>query len=190
MKKIISIINQLPKWYGIGVMIIYSILCAELFSTINRITIFNNDLANKNIFIVISRISYGITILSQIIIWIIAAFLFHLMALLFNGKSQLNKFLYVSTYSYIIPAIVILIGIFLIDGTPISETKDAANFLINNSSINLVMNLINYSFILYYILIAILIHYIYKIKYIYSILSVVIPVVSIWAIAQLSGWLL
>jgi len=190
MKKIVDTINQLPKWYGIGVIIIYSILCAELFSIINNIVLSSNDFTNNNIFVVLSRISYGITVLSQIIVWIIAAFLFHLMALLFNGKSQFKRFLFISSYPYIIPATVILIGIFLLDNVRISETKEIVNFLANNSSFKLVINLINYSFIIYYIFVSILIHYIYKIKYVYAILSVVIPIASIWIMAQLFGWVL
>ena len=188
MKRIIVSIEQTSKWYGIAIIFLYSLLLAEFYSTINRILPFN-DLVDHNIFIIFSRINYVITVLSGIIIWIITTFLFHLTALLFDGHSTFKQLLFISSYPYIVPVMMILVGIFLLDGIQIPDTEDITHILLNNSSFQLAMNLINYSFILYYLIVAVFIQHIYRIKYIYAALSVVIPVVSIWLISELFKWI-
>jgi hypothetical protein len=120
------------------------------------------------------------TILFGIVVWIITNFLFHLTALLFNGQSTFNRFLFMATYPYIIPAIMVLVGIFTLDGLKVPNTEEALIFLMNNHTFRLAMNLISYSFVPYYLMLVILIHHVYQIKYVYAILSIVIPVVSIW----------
>jgi hypothetical protein len=72
-----------------------------------------------------------------------------------------------------------------LDGLEISQTEDIAFFLANQPKFKLAVNLINYSFIPYYLIVAFFIRHIYRIKYIHAILSVAIPMVSIWAIAEL-----
>jgi hypothetical protein len=185
MKKTIINLEQLPKWYGIGIALLYSVLLAEFFSTLNHITPISIDDALGDLFSIVTKISYAVTILSGIIIWIISTFLFHLTALLFNGHSSFKRFLFVSSYPYLIPAIMILASIFILDGVQISDAEEAMTVLINNQSFKLAMNLINYSFIPYYLMIAVLIHYIYQIKYLYALFSVVIPIASIWGITEL-----
>jgi len=189
MRKFVNIINQLPKWYGIGIVLLYSLLIAEFYSIVIHLTV-NNDLIKNNLFIAFSRISYGVTVLSGIVIWLISNFLFHLTALLFNGHAQFKRFLISSSYLYIIPAIMILIGIFLLDGIHINNTVHAVEELMNNPSFKLAINLINISFIPYYAIVGIFIYYIYKIKLLYAILSVVIPIASIWGITLIVTWLL
>jgi len=184
MKSIINNLEKVSKWYAIGLVILYSLLIAEFFSTINDLVPINSAIDNK-IITVILRISYIVTILSGIIVWIVSAFIFHLTALLFNGRSQFKRFLFVSSYPYIIMSIVIIAGIFLLDGVQISETEDAINVIANNTSFKLAINLLNLSTIPYYLMIVILIHYIYQIKYLYALLSVVIPIASIWGITEL-----
>jgi hypothetical protein len=183
-EQMINFMLKLPKWYGISIVFAYSVLIAEFFSTLNHLLPIINGMDN-NIVVIFLRIGYVLTILSGIIVWIITTFLFHLTALLFNGQSQFNRFLYISSYPYIIPAIVILSGIFLLDGIQIDNTEHAVEELMANSSYKLAMNLINYSFIPYYVIVGIFIHYIYNIKLLYALLSVVLPIFAIWVITQL-----
>ena len=183
MEKIINKLKQIPRWYGIAIVLLYSFLLAEFYSTFNRFLPIDNSMGN--LFSIISKISYSVTILSGVIVWIIITFLFHLTALLFNGKSSFSQILFVSSYPYIIPAIVIIIGIFILDGIQIQNAEDVIVVLMENQSFKLSMNLINYSFIPYYVTVAILIHDIYQINYLYAILSVTIPIVAIWLIGEL-----
>ncbi|MDR2131341.1 MAG: hypothetical protein LBP56_09310 [Odoribacteraceae bacterium] len=182
MKKTINIAERLPRWYGTGIMIVYSLLFAEFSSTINHL--FPIDLMN-DLLSIFFQISYGLTIVSGMIVWIVMTFLFHLTALLLNGRSSFGRFLFTSAYPYIIPAIMILAGILIVDNIPPISTMEEANVLMNNQSLTLAMNLINYSFIPYYILIAVIIHYLYEVKYLFAALSVMIPVVSVWLITEL-----
>jgi hypothetical protein len=85
MKKTVNLVMQLPKWYGIGIMLIYSILLAEFSSTL--IHLMPVDESWNSIFKIFTRINYGITILSGFVVWLITALLFHLTALLFNGHA-------------------------------------------------------------------------------------------------------
>jgi hypothetical protein len=185
MKKLITNLEHLSKWYGTGIILLYSLLMAEFFSTVNHLFLVNNDLNSNSLFTIFSRINYSVTILSGIVVWIISMFIFHLTALLFNGKSSFKRFLYISSYPYIIPLCMILSGILLLDSSQIAKTEDVANSLVGNSSFQLAMNLINYSFIPYYLIIILMIHYVYQIKYLYAFLSVAIPIFSIWGIVEL-----
>jgi hypothetical protein len=148
-----------------------------------------SDYFTNEIFISISRINYALTVLSGIVVWIISTFLFHLTALLFNGHSPFNRFLFISSYFYLIPAIVIVICIFILEDVQITNIENVMIELMNNRSFKLSVHLINYSFIPYYAMIIILIHYIYQVKYIYALLSVVIPVGSMWVIAEMFKFL-
>ena len=66
----------------------------------------------------------------------------------------------------------------------VDASGDAVVKLINNSSFKLIMNIVNYSFFLFYALTACIIHYLYKIGWLYSILSVAVPVVAIWGMTE------
>jgi hypothetical protein len=183
MKKIINTIERFSKWYGTGIMIAYGLLFAEFSSTVNHLFPIDNSM--NDFLSVFFKISYGLTIVSGMIVWIVMTLLFHLAALLFNGHSSFGRFLFISAYPYIIPAIMILTGILIVDNIQIPDAENAMNVLMNNQSLKLAMNLINYSFIPYYILIVILIHHIYGIKYLYAALSVATPIVSVWLITEL-----
>ncbi|GHT21754.1 hypothetical protein FACS189430_02360 [Bacteroidia bacterium] len=183
MKKVVNIIENLPKWYGLGIILIYSVLLAEYFSALYHLMPF--DVSMGRIFTIITRISYVASILSGIIIWILMTFLFHLTATLFDGKSTFGHFLLTASYPYIIPAVMIVAGISLIDTVQIPKDADVVPFLMGNQTFQLAVNLVNYSFLPYYILVAIIIHYVHQIKFIYSCLSIVFPVFAIWGITEL-----
>jgi hypothetical protein len=127
MKSIVTHIMQLPKWYGIGIMLIYSILLAEFSSTL--IHLMPVDESWNSIFKIFTRITYGVTILSGFIVWLIMALLFHLTALLFNGRATFIHITRATSYPFIIPAIMILVGIVLLDGLEVPQAEDIANML-------------------------------------------------------------
>ena len=184
MRRIISVIESLPKWCGLSVILAYSLLLAKFFLTITHSAL-NSSLLENNLISIFIKISYSITVLSGIVIWIVMTFLFHLTALLFNGNAQFKRFLFVAAYPYIVPVVMILIGLFLLNGVQIDHTKDVAVELANNASFKLAMNLINFSFIPYYIIIAILIRYVYQINFLKALASVVIPIAGVWNITEL-----
>ena len=71
------------------------------------------------------------------------------------------------------------------DDIEVPQIEDITTFLMNQPKFKLAVNLINYSFWPYYLIVTVFIRHIYQIKYIYAALSVAIPVVSIWAITEL-----
>jgi hypothetical protein len=183
MKSIVTHITQLPKWYGIGIMLIYSILLAEFSLTLTHLM--PVDESWSSVFKIFTRINYGVTVLSGFIVWLITALLFHLTALLFNGHAAFGHITRATSYPFIIPAIMILAGIVLLDGLEIPQAENITTVLANHPRFRLAMNLINYSFVPYYLIVAVFIRHIYQIKYLYAILSIAIPVVSIWAVTEL-----
>jgi len=184
MKKIIEEIVDLPHWYSFGVVFLYSILIAEFFSSVNNLIPINEPIDN-NILIIFSRIGYVLTVISGFIVWIISALIFHLTALLFDGSSSFKRFLFVSSCSYIIPSFLILIGLFMLDKIKFLSSFNSVTDLMGDESVKLVFNLINISALCYYIVIIIIIHFVYKIKFLHAIFSVAIPILSIWALIQL-----
>jgi hypothetical protein len=183
MKKVIYLIVQLPRWYGIGVVFVYALLLAEFIVAVSHL-LFTGGAWN-NVVEIMSRINYWVTILSGVMVWLIMALLFHLTALLFNGHATFDHITRATSYPFLIPAIMILAGIILLDGLEVSQAENLTNMLTNHPRFILAMNLINYSFVPYYLIVAVFIRHIYQIKYLYAILSVAIPVVSIWTITEL-----
>jgi hypothetical protein len=163
--------------------LIYSILLAEFSSALTHLLPI--DESWNSIFEIFTRINYGIAVLSGLIVWLVTALLFHLTALLFNGQVSFAHITRAISYPFIIPAIMILVGIVLLDGLKIPQTEDITTVLTNHPKIRLVMSMINYSFVLYYLIVVIFIRHIYQIKYLYAILSVAVPLVSIWTITEL-----
>ena len=181
MKKLIVILEQIPQWYGCGIILLYSLLLAEFLSALHDLTPYNNDLGG--FLDVYYKINYISTIVSSIIIWIIMSLLFHLTTLLFNGCALFARFFYISSYFYLIPTTFIIIAIIVIGQIDISSSD--LTVLQNHPSFKLAMILVNYSYIPYYLLCMILIHHLYKVRLRYAIASVVIPILSVWAITKL-----
>ncbi|MDR1372318.1 MAG: hypothetical protein LBJ17_04220 [Dysgonamonadaceae bacterium] len=186
MKKVINTLEQIPKWYALGIAVLYGFLFAEYFSTVSHL-ISPVGLENSGFYDVLIKIMYFVTAISGIVVWIVSTFFFHLTAVLFKGKARFKHFLKVSAYPYIVPAIIILIVILVLDRTQITNVtvENAATVLADNQQLKLATLLVNLSFVPYYAMIAILIHYIHGIKWLYAALSVIIPAGSAWAITQL-----
>ncbi len=183
MRKIVSIIEKLPVWYGLGVIFLYALLFAEFFATFLRL--FPYQEVFDSIFRVILGASYVINILSGFIVWLIYALLFHLMAMLFGGQATFKRLLFASAYPYLISACMVLVAIVLLGEVQPLILGNSEELLIQNPTVQLTMKLLNYSFYPYYLIVAVLIRYIYQINYIYAALSVALPITAIWLVSEL-----
>lgn len=183
MEKLFIKLESLSKWYGIGVVLIYSILLAEFFSVLNNF-VFADECLNRIISLLL-RVNYVATVAAGIVVWIVMSLLFHLTALLFNGYAPFTRFLYTSAYFYLIPAVFILVAIFMLEPLTAGAAVSDINSLQGNPTFKLAMLLVNYSFIPYYLLCIALVYYLYKVRLWYAAASVVIPIFSIWAVSRL-----
>ena len=184
MKKLIENIVSLPKWYGLMIVLMYAVFFAEFILALNKLYI-SSGIGFSGIINTLMRINYVIMILSGIIVWIICSLLFHLTALLFNGKMEFSKFLFAASYPFIIPAIAIFIAIWFLSNIDIVKEDNMMQFIEQNSHIKMIMSIINYSFVPYYLIVICVIRHLYNLKWLYALLSVVIPVLSIWVITEL-----
>lgn len=162
---------------------IYSTLTAEFFSTINALLPIEAD--SKDLFMVILHANYILTILFGFVVWLITAFTFYLTAMLFNGQGIFKQFLHASAYPYIVAIIGVVIALSLCDNIDTANHTYTLEELSHNHTLKLAMEIVNYSFIPYYAMIAALIHYILHINYLRAILSVAIPILSVWGVTEL-----
>lgn len=82
----------------------------------------------------------------------------------------------------------ILVAILLLDHIDLSTVDNVHNLeeiLTNDIFFNIAIRLINISFVFYYLLVMVIVHHLYRITYLYAILSVLIPFVSIFGVAML-----
>lgn len=184
MKKIIEIIAGLPKWYGLAIILAYAILTAELVSFLMNINT-SRDLLISGIFKIFMQINYVVVILSCIATWIILCLLYHLTALLFNGKTKFNKFLMAASYPFILPAIAIVVAIVMLERINVEQYGSITQLTEQDNSYKTAIAILNYSFISYYLLVACVIRYLYDIKWLYALLSVCMPIFSIYSITEL-----
>jgi len=184
MKNIVEKIASIPHWYGIAIILVYALLMAEFYSAINDLCI-DDDIKVSSIMEVFLGVSYVLTIISSIMVWIILCLIFHLAALLFDGKQAFSKFLFTSSYLYIIPSIALFIVILMIGNLEVEESENMIEKLMDNSRFKLIMSIVNYSFYPFYLLTACIIHHLYNLKWLYAILVVIIPIVSIWGVTEL-----
>lgn len=184
MRQIINVLLRLPKWYGLTILLIYSVMIAEFVKVLNTLFMVGG-IEKVALMEKIVQLNYGLTIVSSIIVWILICLLFHLMALLFDGKTTFGSFLIVAAYPYFIPAVILLFAVLLLDGISIKDSVDIMQLILQNDSYKIVIKALNYSFVFYYLLVACIIHYLYNLKWLYALLSVAIPVVSIYAVTEL-----
>ena len=188
MKKYIEKASNFSILYGLSIVLIYGLLLAEFVSTINVIIMRNVSLGSMYNFLM--NASYFVTILSSVAVWLITSLLFHLTALLFNGKSlSFSCFIKLSSYPYIIPACTILIAIFLLEDIQLME-ENIATLLPNDKNFIFILSIINWSFIPYYLILIAVVKYSYNLKWLYSILSVAVPVISIWGATRIFSLIL
>ena len=168
---------RLPKWYGLTIILIYSVMIAEFVKVLNTLFMVGG-IEKVALMEKIVQLNYGLTIVSSIIVWI-------LICLLFDGKTTFGSFLIVAAYPYFIPAVILLFAVLLLDGISIKDSVDIMQLILQNDSYKIVIKALNYSFVFYYLLVACIIHYLYNLKWLYALLSVAIPVVSIYAVTEL-----
>lgn len=185
MKKIIIHLDRLSIWYGLTVILLYSLLLSEYISTINHFVLISIDEVIPEIYKIFLQISYFTIILSCIIAWIISTFLFHLMALLLNGQPKFKNILFASSYLYIIPSLMCVVGIYILEEIDVPSTESFVVNLLNDPKFILSTKLVNYSGYLPYLFIPIIIRHICQIRYLYAVLSVAIPLIIIFLIAKL-----
>ena len=92
MRQIINVLLRLPKWYGLTIILIYSVMIAEFVKVLNTLFMVGG-IEKVALMEKIVQLNYGLTIVSSIIVWILICLLFHLMALLFDGRQRLEVFL-------------------------------------------------------------------------------------------------
>ncbi|MFV0312797.1 MAG: hypothetical protein ACK5KN_14275 [Dysgonomonas sp.] len=183
MKVIIDSIMQVPKWILIIIILFYSLLLAEYIDVLNKFVYVEDSL--MGVFNLSTKLSYIFTIVSGIVTWLIYALMFHIMALLFGGKAEFKDSILPLAFPYIIPSIMLLIGLFLLTDIQIPSTPDSITILKNHPVYETSMTLINCSSVLCYLISLMIIHYLYKIKWFYSILSVVLPFLAILGITEI-----
>lgn len=184
MKNFFKVLVKLPKWYGIIIVLVYGVLVAEYISTLNELFMMRG-IEITDIVKIFMRISFFVTIFSGIIVWVVLCLLFHLTALLLNGKAVFGHFLIMSSYLYVLPSMIVFLAILLLDRVDIAHTDNIIKALKDDNQFQLIVNLVNYSFVPYYLLTAYIIHYLYNLKWIYALLSVSIPILSIYAVTEL-----
>ncbi|MDC1727205.1 hypothetical protein [Phocaeicola vulgatus] len=87
MRQIINVLLRLPKWYGLTIILIYSVMIAEFVKVLNTLFMVGG-IEKVALMEKIVQLNYGLTIVSSIIVWILICLLFHLMALLFDDTVQ------------------------------------------------------------------------------------------------------
>lgn len=183
MKSVIEKIGSIPNWYGVAIVLIYALLMAEYLSEINNLCI-DYELKANNIMKIFMGISYVLTIISSVVIWGVLCLMFHLTALLLDGKQVFSKFLFLSSYFYIIPAVAMVVAIVLLGGVEVEESAIQVEKLVSNSKFNVITNIVNFSFFIFYSFSAFCIRYLYGLGWIRSFLSIVIPIASIWGMTS------
>ena len=175
---------QIPKLYGTIVVLVYSILVSEYISSINKLFM-TRGIEITSILKTFMQLNFVMTILSGIVVWIVLCLLFHLTALLFNGKAIFGRFLIAASYPYVIPAIVVFIAILMLENVEVPDTDDIVQILEQNNRFQFIVNMVNYSFIPYYLIVSWIIHHLYRLKYPYAMLSVAVPICTIWGVTEL-----
>lgn len=177
MNKLINILSRLPQWYGIAIIVIYSVLLIEFLSEIYSIL---PSVSLGLFFDYMVNTSYVIVFLSGIITWIVTIFVFHITAVLFGGHSMFKEMLLISSYFYIIQIIAVVISIFILENLAVTNLIE----LIDDPVYRLAQTVIDSSFVLYYLLIVLLINKIYRINLLYAVLSVFLPLGMIWGVSK------
>jgi hypothetical protein len=181
-KKIADIILHLPRWCAVAVAL-YGVLFAEFTYMLNQYV--QVDAAILSLFQTITRIGYFVTLLFSIIAYLIMSLMFHLMALLFDGRGKFWHFAIGCAFPYIVPAAMILISLFILSNLQITPAADAATIMAINPTLGLATKIINISFIPYYLIVVVLVRYCYSIRWLQALASVAMPASAVWGIAEI-----
>lgn len=185
MRNNIENIAKLPKWYGVIIVLICGILAAEQSTFIYEF-IKDSFAEVSSMMDVVFKFSYVINILIVFAMWIIGSLMFHITALLLGGNHELKKFLYVSAYPMIILIIALSVSILLTDKITLNcQPEEVEAFLRGNKYFQMSHYVVNVSYVLYLSVIAIIVHFLYNMKWYYAILSVFLPIGAIYGIIEI-----
>ena len=70
MRQIINVLLRLPKWYGLTIILIYSVMIAEFVKVLNTLFMVGG-IEKVALMEKIVQLNYGLTIVSSIIVWIL-----------------------------------------------------------------------------------------------------------------------
>ena len=138
---------------------------------------------NNQIFTLFMSFSFMMTLLSAFVVWLISSFLFHLFAILFGGVANFKEILKFSALCYILPAIIFLIAIVLVESTTFPK-ENLDFFFSSTKSLVLIKWLIYISSSFCFIALIPIIKYLYLISWYRALLSIIIPLGSIYLLGQ------
>jgi len=184
LKKIIEP-KDIYKFWVVGIVLIYGLIMSEYFSNLNSrvFAIEAVELTNSSIYSFFISFSFFVMLITVFIIWLIFSFTFHLCAILLGGVSTFGNFLKYTGIFYIIPAIGFLIAFILSESINLPDDK-ISEFLNSNKTFVTIKLIINFTFIVYYILLVPIIKYLYKINWLKAIGAIAIPLGSIYLLGQ------
>lgn len=190
MKDIFISFEKMP-WVIAGCLIVvHGFLLAEYTAIFTKLIASAYDEALYPIVQIVSKINYTWVWVYSIVTWIITSFMFHLAAIIMDGRSNFKNFLKLSAYPYLIPMVVICMGIMCMQPGQISLSAGSdISSLIFNGSLHTFASIIGLSYIIMYGWVIILVHHVYQISYIKSIVSVIMPVSSLWIFSKLLEWI-
>ncbi len=180
MKKNIFKIENIPQFWVISLILIYGLLLAEFSNTLNS-KIFSDQL--DSVYSIFMNITCFVVIAMTFAIWLISSFLFHMFAILFNGKGQFREFLKLTGLFHAFSTIVLLILIFMVKDLELTQSHISRIFETNQTmrNISLILNITGFG---YYIMIIPITKYFYKINWGKAIGALVIPIGSIYLLGQ------
>lgn len=183
MRKIIVNAGGVSYYLVIVVVFIYGIVIAEYFSDINRrvLEIQAKELTENSFFNFFMSFSFVMMVLSAFIIWLVTSLLFHLMAILFDGKFRFKGFIKYSGLLYIFPAIGFLVAYLLSSNVQLPE-NNIQEFLKTDGTFQTMSWIINVSSLVYYILLIPVVRYLYRINWVKATGAIAAPILSIYLI--------
>lgn len=186
MIKIESQTDKMSNYLVITVVLTHGLIMAEYITDFSKrvLEIQAGQLINSRFFIYIMSFGFLFMVASAIVIWIISSFLFHLMAILFDGQSTFKAFKKYSGLLYIFPALGFAVACVLSDRIQL-PTKNTAEFLKSDTTFQTINWIINISSIVYYVLLIPIIKYLYRINWLKSIGAILLPIASIYLFGQL-----
>jgi len=177
-------IDKIPQLWVICVVLIYGLLMAEFFNTLNNKMFYAQPNFSPNtIFTYIMTFNYAIMIVMSFAIWIVTSFLFHLFATLLSGNAQFKDFQKLTGLAYFVSAIFFLIAIFMIESVEIKQSNTSSLFKPDPTMI-IISWLINIAGFAYYLVVIPITKYLYNINWLKSIGAIAIPMGSIYLLSQ------
>lgn len=187
MEKLINKIKEVPFYWAISIVLIYALLLSEYVYFLNsKLNLFQANTESLKYVKLFNNFTFFLVFISVFVIWLMSSMLFHLFSILIGGDLTYKTFLKSSVFSYIAPAICFLISIIIINGIKI-PTENVQHFLETDKTISTVNLIINISYVIYFIVLLFIIKYLYKVNWVKALAVIVVPIGSIYVLAQVFG---